>query len=246
MRIRRSLFWFAAAALVLAGGGAFAAPKMHVTPNEFNFGKVPQQSTYTTLFWIKSTGSDTLRILEIDPGCSCTQMPLPDSSIAPGDSVPLGIIFKSGRMRGNIGKAPKIKTNASAEFHYLKLYAYALTDTIGVMPLGISPAIVDVSQFSEKRRRKATVRVTNRSPNAVTISLHNILSNSFSVTGPTAIAAGATIELTVQVKEEKVATSFQESFTISVSDEDRSVLSVPVVRTYAVRPGAGTSAASSK
>lgn len=231
-------FQLLAALLVFlsASGSALAAPNMVISPREFNFGKVPQQSTFTSIFWIKSTGSDTVRITEIDPGCSCTQMPLHDSTIAPGDSVPLGIVFKSGRMRGQIAKAPRLKTSISDEYHYIKLYAEAVVDSLPTMPLTVAPLMLDVSQFSEKPRRKATVKITNRSATDLTLELREGGLKSFDIALPPIVKAGATVEVRLTVKADKVATNFEESFTIAVGDENRTVFSVPVVRIYKGKP----------
>ena len=56
---------------------AQAEPKLIVTETEFNYGKVAQQSELSHGFWLKSVGDDTVRILEVFPGCGCTQIPLP-------------------------------------------------------------------------------------------------------------------------------------------------------------------------
>jgi len=45
-----------------------ATPKMFMPEEKFDFGFVPQGSKISHVFWIKSVGSDTLKILNINPG----------------------------------------------------------------------------------------------------------------------------------------------------------------------------------
>ena len=43
-------------------------PQLTIYDSEFDFGIVPQHSKITHDFWLHSTGTDTLRILKINPG----------------------------------------------------------------------------------------------------------------------------------------------------------------------------------
>ncbi len=54
--------------IVLLTASAMALPKMYLPEEEFDFGYVPQDSKISHVFWIKSVGEDTLRILTIKPG----------------------------------------------------------------------------------------------------------------------------------------------------------------------------------
>lgn len=52
----------------LLAGQAFAAPRLTIPETEFNFGFVPQNSTISHVFWLKSTGDDSLKIISVKPG----------------------------------------------------------------------------------------------------------------------------------------------------------------------------------
>ena len=52
----------------LSLSSAFAAPRLTIDENIFNFGYVPQNSKISHVFWLKSTGDDTLKILKVVPG----------------------------------------------------------------------------------------------------------------------------------------------------------------------------------
>lgn len=47
---------------------AQAVPKMYLPQEDFDFGFAPQNSKLTHVFWIKSVGDDSLKILSVKPG----------------------------------------------------------------------------------------------------------------------------------------------------------------------------------
>lgn len=54
--------------LIVLSSAAVSAPKMFMPEENFDFGFVPQNSKISHVFWIKSVGSDSLKILNINPG----------------------------------------------------------------------------------------------------------------------------------------------------------------------------------
>jgi hypothetical protein len=55
-------------AVMLAVSPGFAAPRMVIPEMEFDFGKVPQNSEISHVFWIHNRGDDTLKIEKVVPG----------------------------------------------------------------------------------------------------------------------------------------------------------------------------------
>ena len=55
-------------ALVAAALSAQAAPRLTLPESDFDFGYVPQNSTISHVFWLKSDGDDSLKILKVVPG----------------------------------------------------------------------------------------------------------------------------------------------------------------------------------
>ncbi len=53
---------------VLLTSQAFAAPRLTIPVTEFDFGFVPQNSSISHVFWLKSTGDDSLKIVAVKPG----------------------------------------------------------------------------------------------------------------------------------------------------------------------------------
>jgi hypothetical protein len=59
---------FIAILILFLVAGAMAVPKMFLPEEKFDFGYVPQDSKVSHVFWIKSVGEDTLKILNVKPG----------------------------------------------------------------------------------------------------------------------------------------------------------------------------------
>ncbi len=49
-------------------GNACAEPAMTIPESVFDFGYVPQHSKISHVFWLHSTGTDSLKILNVKPG----------------------------------------------------------------------------------------------------------------------------------------------------------------------------------
>jgi hypothetical protein len=56
------------AGLLLAAGAAAAGPNLTIPESEFDFGFVPQNSTIAHVFWLHSSGTDSLKIVRVSPG----------------------------------------------------------------------------------------------------------------------------------------------------------------------------------
>ena len=157
-----------------------AEPMIQINETSFNFGKVAQRISVSHTFWIKSVGTDTLKIEKVIPGCGCTKAPLQDSVLAPGDSTSIEIIFATKSYRGFVAKKPYLLTNISEEKVYLRIDAelFPKPETIG--PINFEPYNLDVSQFSEKTRSKAKFHLVNKSDKDYEITLIDMIStNSF-------------------------------------------------------------------
>ncbi|MBU0985024.1 MAG: DUF1573 domain-containing protein [candidate division Zixibacteria bacterium] len=218
-----------------AAGSILAGADMMIPDATFNFGKISQHRTLTHHFWIKSTGDDTLRILEIDPGCGCTEIPLKDSVLAPGDSTAMGVVFKTGRFRSHVIKKPTVLSNASPDKTVLQILSEVVLDPEADPTLVVRPDRVDVSQFGEKSRRRARFHLENRSDHDLNLQVADSSFKSFELEIPGKIKAGETVEGLVTVRKELVNTEFEESITLEVTGVDRNIYSIMVQRR--LRPG---------
>jgi predicted alpha/beta hydrolase family esterase len=55
-------------AVFLMAAAASAAPRLTIPESMFDFGFVPQNSKVAHVFWLHSTGDDTLKIVKVNPG----------------------------------------------------------------------------------------------------------------------------------------------------------------------------------
>ncbi len=220
---------------VLVAGVILAGPKVKVTDDTIDFGKTPNNSIVTHTFWVKSVGDQPLRILTVDPGCGCTQMPLLDSVLKPGDSTPFDIVLSTKGYIGRITKRPSFVTNVSSEPVYLKMYAEMIPDSENVGPIRIIPPRVDVSQFTAKPRRKAKFTIENRTGRDVNVAVADSSRKNFTLVIPKTIKAGSSVEGQITVKEKSIPKDFEDSATFEITGDDRTRLTLRVIRMYRVK-----------
>ncbi|MDH4156276.1 MAG: DUF1573 domain-containing protein [candidate division Zixibacteria bacterium] len=221
--------------LLVWAAAASAAPAVQIPDDAFDFGKVAQHAKVNHTFWIKSTGSDTLRITAVVPGCGCTQAPLKDSVLAPGDSTSLEIVFSTLSYRGYITKRPYLETNASDEKTYLKIVAELIPYPEEMKPIRLWPHRLDVSQFTTKPRRRAGFKIENMTDQTLRIIPVDTVSKDFDVTLPDKVGPGETVEGMVIVHKDAVEKAFEQSITFELDDEEGSRFSLPVQRKYRPR-----------
>lgn len=221
----------------LCAAPAFAELPIVISPGTHNYGKIPQHSVANKRFWIRSTSSKPEKISHVIPDCGCTSVVLPDSTIAPGDSVALDLIFHSRAFVGYIVKRPAVKLEGSNENAVIQFYAEVLTNPEAARPLVFDPVKVDVSQLGEKTRRKGTFKMTNFTSNDLTINVVDSSDKSFDITIPSLIKAGQTVEGQVMVHKDMIQFEFEEAFTIELNDDGRTRYAIPVKRLY--NPGTG-------
>lgn len=209
---------------------ASAGPAVQIVNDAFDFGKTLQHSTVSHTFWIKSTGNATLRITEVNPGCGCTRAPLRDSTLSPGDSTALEIIFSTRSFAGQITKRPYLKTNASPDKVYITISSDVVTEPDLLGPLRLTPYHIDVSQQPGKERRHALFLIENVSGQPLQLRLVDVPSDYLEVTLPDKLEPGETSEGLVVVRPGAAAVAFDKSFTFEVSGADRTRFSMPVRR----------------
>lgn len=216
----------------LTGGSVLGGPNLEIINPTVNFGRVTQNKIITTDFWIKSTGDETLRITTLWSGCGCAEIPLGDSTVEPGDSIQLRIIFSTGRYQGLVAKRPTVRTNASDEVIKLSILAEVLLNSEDAWPAVLRPDILDVSQYGEKTRRRGRFHLENRSDEDLRVSVVDSALKSFEIKIPDEVKAGETIEGRIRVREDKVTSDFTESVTLRIDGTETQFYTLPVMRRY--------------
>lgn len=211
-----------------------AGAKIIIPDATFNFGKVPQNCAVSKTFWVKSVGDDTLRILKVDPGCGCTQVPLKDSVLAPGDSSSFQIIFSTHSYRGYITKKPVLTTNADEEKITCEINAEVIVDLEQLHPVRMNPYKLDVSQFTVEPRRNASAWIKNLTDQDLGLALIDSTGKDFVLKFPDAVKANDSVEIVVTVNEDAIEREFDQSFTFYVADDEHTRFSLPIKRMYRV------------
>ena len=229
-------------ALVLIGSIAAASvisadgPGVEIVGATVNFGQVTQDKILVHDCWIKATGDRPVKITLIFPGCGCTQIPLEDSTIAPGDSTALRIQFNTSKFMGHINKRPTIKTNITGKTPLkLDIHADVLIEGDSAWPVVVQPDLLDVSQYTEKERRRASFHLVNRSDEDFAVTAIDTSLLAFEVNVPDKLKAGETIEGKLRVRKDRVEDDFEESVTFRLDGKESYYVTLPVQRRY--RPG---------
>ena len=134
---------------VLAGS-VLADPAMLTNPHEFDFGWVPRKSSVMAPFWIKSTGTDTLRIVQILPSCECARVTMDQTAIAPGDSALAYYYWETNTRQGFKDQFATFYTNTMAERPeriFLKGVNVNVPDSL--RPLYIKPFRLELSKLGK-------------------------------------------------------------------------------------------------
>lgn len=245
MKMNSLMFCSVALLMLLFSQAAIASPRLELKESEFNFGFVPQNANISHVFWLRSTGDDSLRILNVVPGCGCTKAPLENSELAAGDSTRLEIIFSTRSYSNRVVKSPRIETNEGAPHKQVRIIAQVVVRADSTYPLVFHPYKLDISQFGEKTRNEMKFQITNVSDQALDLSLIDRPEGLFDLELPGSIAAGQTAEGVLRLHDETVELSFEKSITIRVNDEELSRFTLPIKRTLR-QPGVAATTASVK
>jgi len=207
-----------------------AAPRLVVPEQEFEFGFVPQNSRITHVFHLYSNGDDSLKIIQVVPGCSCTQAPLKKQELALNDSTELEIIFDTRTYLGGVSKSPVIKTNEGPPDKNVRFHADVVARPDSTYPIVIKPYKLDLTQLGEKPRSQIKFSIQNVSDKPLETKLVASASDLFEVTLPKSIPAGQTSEGTLTLKKEAMTGGFEKCLTIQLNDDKSTRFTIPVKR----------------
>jgi len=97
-----------------------------------NFGSLNAGEIVSFTFTFRNTGTKTLTITNVDSGCGCTEVKIPEKSIAPGDEGQIEVIYNSAGEVGNQLKTITITTNAEPAQKQLFIRANITNDLIKI------------------------------------------------------------------------------------------------------------------
>lgn len=220
----------AAGLVMIVSGIATADPVLTIPEAEFDFGYVPQNSKVSHIFWLHNTGDRDLKIAKVSPGCGCTQAPLDKQVISPGDSARLEIIFSSKLYFNRVVKTPIIDIDGIPGPRSVSIMTYVIPRPDSAFPLRLEPFKLDISQYGQEVRDRATFAITNVSDKEITITPVAGIEDIGSLTLPSKVGAGQTVQAEVVLRPEALAKELERSLTFQVNDEPKSRYTVPIRR----------------
>ena len=102
---------FALLAVLSIAVAATAAPIIEVDSADYDFGKLVGAPAITHRFIISNIGDAPLSILDVRTSCGCTATALPESELAPGESVELEATVDLTGFSGHVSQAIYILSN---------------------------------------------------------------------------------------------------------------------------------------
>jgi len=239
MTTKVNSIFFAMPLMLGLGVSVLAGPQLEVINTTINFGRVTQNKVITSDSWIKSIGDEPLKIITLFSGCGCTEIPLTDSTIDPGDSLRLPIRFSTERSIGLVSKRPTIQTNAADEVIGLSILAEVLVDPGLAWPVVLTPDVADISQYGDKTRRMDRFWLKNQGNENLRVYVVDSALKSFEIKVPGELKARETIEGKLRVIDKRVTEDFEESVTFRIEGKETYFYTLPVFRRYRPDASAG-------
>lgn len=154
------------AAFLLASYILVAQPKIEYVGGEtLDWGKVKlEDSPLTKKLQIKNSGTETLKITNVKPGCGCTTAPLDKTELAPGEIATMDVTLRvsSG---GPVSKSIRITSNdPQQENSIVILKADVFT------PISLSPKYLSFRSMTVGSEAKAVTTITNNTEKPINIT----------------------------------------------------------------------------
>lgn len=215
--------------LLLAQETAKSGARLYIEDTSFDFGYIAAGSVVSHSYVFHSRGTDSLKILNVKPGCGCTKAPLKKEVVAAGDSTEVELVFTSNKgAKGNVGKSATVTCNDPDRGTFqLSFKGKNFTDPDSLTPLTLSEGELAINGQSHSREVKLVVR--NVSASAVKMHLVSQPEGYLKVEVPnSAIQPGKEKEIKIKIDSSVSEDQFKKSFTFAVDDQSGSRYTIPV------------------
>lgn len=136
-----------------AGGGA----KIQFADPIYDFGKVNSGELVKHSFVFTNTGTATLQILDVRPGCGCTTAGTWDKQVEPGKTGSIPLQFNSANFSGTVVKSATVTCNDPAQTNI----TLQIKGTVW-KPIDVSPTMAVFNVSSETQTNESrVVRIVN-------------------------------------------------------------------------------------
>ena len=209
-----------------------AQPKLQIVGGDFDFGTAPQSATVVNYFWFKSTGKDTLKILQLKTGCDCATIPLPKSLLAPGDSVQVGFFWDTQLKIGNSGRYPYIYVDGVSDPYRMAFKMGVTARSDSAVPLSLKPFKIELSKMAGVSVDSVAFVLTNRRDDKLALKVVSTVPPEFSYIIPDSLAPKGTGVGYVKVAPAMADKEFKSSITIewTAGPNDSGRITLPIRR----------------
>ncbi|HUU45807.1 MAG TPA: DUF1573 domain-containing protein [Acidobacteriota bacterium] len=226
------LFLLLAVPVTVGGESKLAGPRLRVSLDTFDFGYSPQHAQVAHVFWMRNTGTETAIIERVKTNCGCTQAPLADSVIAPGDSTSIEIVLGTGRMLGSIEKYTRVMSNAIGWVPALTIRAHVLDNMSEGPPVAAEPsaAFIDPDDTPAEVGGwwEYPVTLRNGSGRAVTLTAVYVPDDFIHLPASEfTVPAGGSRDLTLRIAPSVLEQPYSKSVTFELDDAERTRLTLP-------------------
>jgi hypothetical protein len=213
-------------------GTDLSGPRLRTHEEIFDFGYVPQHAQVAHSFWLYNVGTEMAVIEQVKPNCGCTDAPLADSTVAPGDSTWIEIVFGTGRMAGAVEKHTRVSGSAIGRIPLFTIQAHVLPDSAESPLVTVSPRAAFVDALNppdlEDGKWNYPITFTNTSNASLELRAVDVPQEFVALSSNTlTIAAGGRTELIMRINPTVSDAAYAKSVTFELSDRDQTRISIP-------------------
>jgi hypothetical protein len=139
-------------------GAASSGPKIQFAETTFDFGKVDSGQVVKHEFVFTNTGSATLEIKDVRPGCGCTTAGTWDKTVEPGKTGIIPLQFNSTGFGGTVAKSATVTCNNPAQSNVVLQFKGTVWKALDVSP---SMVMFNVSSEIQTNETKVVRIVSN-------------------------------------------------------------------------------------
>jgi hypothetical protein len=216
---------------------AAASPKIQFAEPIFDFGKVNTGEVVKHSFVFTNTGSATLEIIEVKPGCGCTTAGTWDKKIEPGKTGSIPLQLNSAGFGGRITKSATITCNDPGQSNVILQITGTVWKAIDVTP---SMAMFNInSERPSDTNETRVLRIVSNLEQPITLSEPVCTNQSFRTELKT-VKEGKEFELRVTAVPPFSGTYFSAPIKIKTSAKEMPEIStsayVTVVQAISILP----------
>ena len=210
---------------------ACAAPELAVEQGTYNFGSIAQGKKVQHNFSIRNNGDAPLQIKQLNAACGCTAAKPSSSTIPPGRSAEIQVIFDSANFSGKVQKSVTMTTNAGKTPSYTFQMEGVVEELLQVTPrqLSLGPMTSGVAKqvsITVTNKGNSSVKLLSVNTNSTSLQIKSAIKNAEVKPGET----GA-IELTITARSEaKVLSGYVH---IATNNPQKKEITVPVYASVA-------------